>query len=185
MFLFHVSICSTCWKPKPRWYPKKVLRVPLALWGTSLVPSYSADEHQRWSVQFWSLVAEPETFCWLCFTSAPLMKIGMCIFLFCFLKLSISQCWEVLFRFVFWLRPAALFYFYSSSSDSGVHSIWWWDKHQHDPLLLSCSFGLLLSGTSVNHRVEAEQSTSEGKPEDIFPIKYDPVWLKLLFCATQ
>ncbi len=47
----------------------------------------------------------------------------------------------------------------------------------------SCSFGLqaaymLLSGTSVNHRVEAEQS------QDIISIKYDPVLLKLLFYAT-
>ncbi len=52
----------------------------------------------------------------------------------------------------------------------------------------SCSFNLqaaytLLSGTSVNHRVEAEQSrTSEGKPQDIFAIKYDGILLKLLIC---
>ncbi len=47
----------------------------------------------------------------------------------------------------------------------------------------SCSFGLqeaymLLSGTSVNHRVQAEQS------QDIISIKYDLVLLKLLFHAT-
>ncbi len=44
----------------------------------------------------------------------------------------------------------------------------------------SCSFSLqaadmLLSGTSVNHRVEAEQSW------DIFSTKYDLVLFKLLF----
>ncbi len=47
----------------------------------------------------------------------------------------------------------------------------------------SCSFGLqaahmLLLGTSVIHRVEAERS------KDITSIKYDPVLLKLLFYVT-
>ncbi len=47
----------------------------------------------------------------------------------------------------------------------------------------SCSFGLqaaymLLSGASVNHRVETEQSL------DIISIKYDLVLLKLLFYVT-
>ncbi len=70
-----------------------------------------------------------------------------------------------------------------TSSDSGA-------KHQHSLVLLSCSFGLqaayvLLSGIFVNDRVEAEQSKHiRRKPEDIFSIKYDPVCLKLLFCAT-
>ncbi len=55
----------------------------------------------------------------------------------------------------------------------------------------SCSFGLqaaymLLSGTSINHRVKTEQlSDIRGKPEDVFTIKYDPVLLKLLICATN
>ncbi len=38
---------------------------------------------------------------------------------------------------------------------------------------------MLLSGTSVNHRVETEQS------KDIIPIKFDPVLLKLLFYAPH
>ncbi len=55
----------------------------------------------------------------------------------------------------------------------------------------SCSFGLqaafmLLSGTSMNRRVKAEQSSDiRGKTrEDIFSMKYDPVLLKMLFRAT-
>ncbi len=52
----------------------------------------------------------------------------------------------------------------------------------------SCSFGLqaaymLLSGTSVNHRVETEQDRTEGKPEEIFSIKFELVSPKLVFCA--
>ncbi len=48
----------------------------------------------------------------------------------------------------------------------------------------SCSFSLqtaymLLSGTSVNHRVEAVQS------EDIISIKYDPVLLKLFYVTCD
>ncbi len=44
----------------------------------------------------------------------------------------------------------------------------------------SCSSGSLLGTALLN----CSCRTSEGKPEDIFSVKYDPVLLKLLFCVT-
>ncbi len=56
---------------------------------------------------------------------------------------------------------------------------------QHSPVLLSRSYGMqqvahmLLSGTSVNHRIEAEQLQIRGKTENLFLHKVWPIFTKM------